>query len=146
LPLCRHRRLDTLARTDSVTAANLALARQKSKSDSRVYELCILQPSAFLKQPQAQRHALLREAEELLLLSSLQDCVRSEWLEHKPATPNQNIAFGVRHDKVFLNNADAGSVHLTIPKAALQALQIGTAIQVKPQPVVKPPVLDITAL
>jgi hypothetical protein len=104
-----------------------------------VHRLCTLQPSAFLKESQENRHALLRDAAELLLLGSLQDCMRTEWVEHKPATPNQNIAYGVRWDKVFNTNNDAGSVILKLPAAALKALQIGIAIQVKPQAVgVKP--------
>jgi hypothetical protein len=135
-----------LARTSVATSSNLAQARQKSKTDPRIYDLCILQPATFLQLSQESRHTLLREAEELLLLSSVQDCVRSEWLEHKPATPNQNIAFGVRHDKVFNTNSDAGSVILKLPAAALAALQIGIAVQLKPQPVVKPSSTDLASL
>jgi hypothetical protein len=78
---------------------------------------------------------MLREAAELLLLSSSQEILRSEVIDGESATRNQNISFGTRWDKVFNTNNDAASVVLKLPAAALAALRLGIAIQVKPQPV-----------
>jgi hypothetical protein len=110
-------------------------ARHLNRGDQRIYRLCTLSPSSFFKQSPEGRQAFLRDAAELLCLSSVQEIARSEWLDLKSASPNQNISFGTRWDKVFNTNNDAGAVTISIPKAALQALQIGIAVQVKPQPV-----------
>jgi hypothetical protein len=134
------------------TALSIANARKLSRSDARIRSFCLLQPNAYLAKSPETRHALLKEAAELLLLSSMQDIVRSEWLEHKQSTPNMNIGYGVRFDKVFNAANDAGAISITIPKQALAQLQIGIAVQVSKglQPVVSKPLgvvelpMDIT--
>jgi hypothetical protein len=127
-------------------AATVAKAKDVIKGDPFLMKLCVLQPSAFLKQSQETRHALLRNAAEVMLLRAQQDILRSEAFEGKNATPNDNISFGTRWDKVFNTSNDAGAVVVKLPAAALAALQIGIAVQVKPQAVVKPISTDVTSL
>jgi hypothetical protein len=118
-------------------AVSIANARKNNRSDAALKAFCLLQPSAYLRKSPETRHALLKDMAELLLLRSLQDIALHEYHDGKTATPNQNIGFGVRWDKVFNTNSDAGAVNIVIPRQALAQLQVGIAVQVSkgPQPV-----------
>lgn len=101
-------------------------------SDKRLKRFLSLTPSIYSAMPQEERHALLKENAELMLLKSTQHILHQEVFLAKSATPNESITWGVRYDKIFAKDTDADTLIVQLPKQALAALQIGLAVQVQP--------------
>lgn len=101
-------------------------------SDKRLNSFLKLTPTIYSALPQEERHALLLENAELMLLKSTQHILTQEVMLAKSATPNESISWGVRFDKVFRKDSDVDTLSVKLPKQCLEALKIGIAVQVQP--------------